>query len=170
MDMRTAMQMTSDASYFFGDLMLLQEAPPAAGAGGQQQAQPGQTGQPGGDQQGLGPNQQQAPPGGGMGNILVLVVLMFGAMIVMQIFSSRKEKKKRAELLNSLKRHDRIQTVGGMIGTIAEIREGEIVLKVDESNNTKIRLARSAVQQVLKSSSSAAADSEGHIEPEKVEG
>lgn len=169
MDSQNAMHMTSDA-HPFGDLMLLQEAPPAAGAGGQQQGQPGQTGQPGADQQGLGPNQQQPPPGGGMGNILVLVVLMFGAMIVMQIFASRKEKKKREELLSSLKRHDRIQTVGGVIGTIAEIRDNEVVLKVDESNNTKIRLARSAVQQVLKSSSSSGASGEEQPEPEKVEG
>jgi preprotein translocase subunit YajC len=82
----------------------------------------------------------------------VVVFLFLGPML-----AGRKEKKQRALLLGSIKKHDRVQTIGGIIGIVSEIRDDEIVLKVDESSNTKIRFARSAVQQVLKSSDSPAA-------------
>ena len=81
--------------------------------------------------------------------------MIMGFMVLMLVMSSmgqRKEKKKRDEMLGALGKHDRIQTAGGMIGTIVEIRDQEVVVKVDESTNTKIRFARSAVQQVLKKS------------------
>jgi len=92
---------------------------------------------------------------------LLILLALFGVMIFMQVMAGRKEKKKRQELLSSLARHDRVQTVGGIIGAIAEVRPDYVVLKVDESTNTKIRVARSAVQQVLKKS--------GVREPETVE-
>ncbi|TVQ59226.1 MAG: preprotein translocase subunit YajC [Phycisphaerales bacterium] len=135
-----------------------QAAPPIAGRsdGGAGTVQ--QEGQP------LGaPGQQQAaqPQGmGGMGMFLPLILMMFVFMIVMQIFAGRKEKKRRAEMLGGLTRHDRVQTIGGVIGTVAEIRDDEIVLKVDEATNTKLRIARSAVQSVLKKSSSSASTSD----------
>ncbi len=44
-----------------------------------------------------------------------------------------------------------MQTVGGVIGAIVEIKPDFVVLKVDESSNTRITFARSSVQQVLSS-------------------
>lgn len=119
-------------------------APPIAGRSNGEAVQP-QEGQP------LGATGQGAQPSpfGGMG-FIYLLLLMFVFMIGMQVFAGRKEKRRRAELLSSLGRHDRVQTIGGVIGTIAEVRDDEIVLKVDESTNTKIRVVRSAVQAVLK--------------------
>jgi preprotein translocase subunit YajC len=80
--------------------------------------------------------------------------LLLGLMVVMiatSMLGGRKEKRKRADMLSSLGKHDRVQTLGGIIGTIVEIRGDELVLRVDESSNTRIRFARSAVQTVLKS-------------------
>ena len=60
----------------------------------------------------------------------------------MLFFSSRtkkKEQQKVKQLLDSLKKGDRIQTIGGIIGTVVEARENEVLVKVDETNNTKIR-------------------------------
>ena len=58
-------------------------------------------------------------------------------------------KKKRKALLSTVKKHDRVQTVGGVIGSIVEVNPDTVVLKVDESSNTRITFARSAIQQVL---------------------
>ena len=52
-------------------------------------------------------------------------------------------------MLDNMKRGDRIQTIGGILGTVVEVREGEVVVKVDESNNTKIKFSRSAIQRVV---------------------
>ena len=90
--------------------------------------------------------------GGGLGMMLPLLFGLMIFMIVTSMMSGRKEKKKRAALMSNLKRRDKVQTVGGVIGTIAEIKNDEIVLKVDHGSNTRIRFARSAIQQVLHSS------------------
>jgi preprotein translocase subunit YajC len=48
-----------------------------------------------------------------------------------------------------LKKNDRVQTVGGILGTVIEVSETEITLKVDETNNTKIKVLPSAVSRVV---------------------
>lgn len=119
-------------------------APPVAGQGG------GEVTGADGASQPIGPNGQptpQSPFGGGM---LLIFVGFFMLLILMQVFGGRKQKKQRAEMLASLARHDRVQTVGGVIATVAEVRDNEVVLKVDEATNTKVRFARSSIQQILK--------------------
>ncbi len=108
---------------------------------------PGTTGQPLGP---AGPQQQGAPPPAGLGLFLPLMIGLFLFMILTSILGSRKEKKRRQELLGSLARYDRVVTTGGMIGTIVEVKNDEVVIKVDESTNTKIHFNRAAVQSVLK--------------------
>lgn len=145
--------------------MLAQQAPPPAGSNGQQQQQGTATTQQPADGEAL-PGQAQPQ---GFPTFFYFIIILFIGMILMQIFAGRKEKKRREAMLGGLKRHDRVQTVGGMIGTIAEIREGEVVLKVDESNNTKIRMSRSSVQQVLKSASGGGEESAPvDVEADKV--
>ena len=61
----------------------------------------------------------------------------------------RKEKKRRAELLSAIKKGDRVQTVGGAIGTVTDIRDNDITVRVDDNTGTRIRFARSAVQTIL---------------------
>jgi preprotein translocase subunit YajC len=77
---------------------------------------------------------------------LILIVIVFYFFI---FGSKRKTEKQRQEMLNQLKKGDRIQTIGGILGTVVEARETEVVVKVDESSNTKIRFSRSAVHKVV---------------------
>ena len=53
-----------------------------------------------------------------------------------------------------MKKHDRVRTIGGVIGAIVEVKSDTVVLKVDESSNTRMTFSRDAVQQVLESSES----------------
>ena len=48
-----------------------------------------------------------------------------------------------------LKKNDRVQTIGGIIGTVVSTKGDEVTLRVDESNNTKLTLVRKAIQHVL---------------------
>jgi len=77
--------------------------------------------------------------------MLVAVVLMLG----FSMFGQRKEKKKREQMISAVKKHDRVQTVGGVLGSVVEVKPEQVVLKVDESSNTRITFAKSAIQQVL---------------------
>jgi preprotein translocase subunit YajC len=73
--------------------------------------------------------------------ILILYIFVFR--------SKRTQDKKRQEMLTLLKKGERVQTIGGILGTVIEVRDNEVLLKVDESSNTKIRFARSAIHRVL---------------------
>lgn len=131
-------------------LFAQEAAPPIAGPGGSPAGAPGESAP--GSGVGGGGARPQAAPFGGNGFFIWLILMMFVFMIVMQVFSGRKDKKRRAEMLSGVARHDRVQTVGGMLGTVSEIKGDEIVLKIDEATNTKVRIVRSAIQQVLKKS------------------
>ncbi|TWU12820.1 preprotein translocase subunit YajC [Symmachiella macrocystis] len=67
----------------------------------------------------------------------------------MMIRPQKREQSKRQSLLDSLKKNDKVVTIGGIIGTIAAISpdSDEVTVKVDE--NTRMRFRRSSIQQVV---------------------
>jgi len=137
---------------------MIAQAPPVAG-----EPAPAPAGEaaPGAQQ----PGGQGPPPSPFGGGFLFLLLGLFIFMILLSSMGQRKERKRREAMLSALAKHDRIQTTGGVIGTITELRGDEVVVKVDETTNTKIRFARSAVQAVLKKSG-APGESEMAAEPE----
>lgn len=80
---------------------------------------------------------------------MVLVMACFLIFYVFIIRSKKKQDTSRRDMLNQLKKGDRIQTIGGILGTVIEAREDEVLVKVDETSNTKIRFARSAIHRVV---------------------
>lgn len=119
-------------------------------------AQNGEVGLPTGAPSAAGadPGGNGAAPSAGPlgGNFLLVLVGLFVIMIILTSIGPRREKKRRESMISAVKKHDRVQTVGGVIGAIVELKPDVIVLKVDESANTRITFARSAIQQVLTSS------------------
>jgi preprotein translocase subunit YajC len=88
-----------------------------------------------------------------------LFPLMVGVLILyLFVFrSKRTQDKKRTDMLSNLKRGDRVQTIGGILGTVIEARDTDVLLKVDESSNTKIRFSRSAIHRVVEEEKAAEA-------------
>lgn len=97
-----------------------------------------------------GPSGGGTPTGNPFGSMWILLLGMIVLMFVMTSMSGKKQEKQRKALLAAAKRNDRVQTVGGIIGTIIDLTDTEMVLRVDEPSNTRIRFARSALQQVLR--------------------
>lgn len=92
----------------------------------------------------------QQPQGSPLGALLVpmLMVGMLWFFIILR--PQRKEQAKREQMLNALKKNERVVTIGGIIGTVAQTvseKDTEIILKVDD--NTRIRFLRSSIQRVL---------------------
>ena len=83
------------------------------------------------------------------------------AMVVFMLLSARSQKKrerlKREEMFAGMTRNDRVQTIGGVIGTVLSVKDDEVILKVDESTNTKMTFVKSSVQRILTSDSTAGA-------------
>ena len=63
--------------------------------------------------------------------------------------SKRQEQKQRDDMLKNMKRGDRVMTAGGIFGNVVDVREADVVLKVDESTNTKIKFSRDAIKRVI---------------------
>ena len=73
------------------------------------------------------------------------IVLIFVVMYLMLFRGPRKKQKQHKQMVQTLKKNDRIRTIGGIIGTVVDVKDDEITLKVDESNNTKIKILPSAI-------------------------
>jgi preprotein translocase subunit YajC len=88
---------------------------------------------------------------GGGGTQLITMLVTFGLIIVVFYFlvirPQNKKKKDAAKMLESMKRGDRVVTIGGMHGYVDSVKDDAVVLKVDD--NVKIRFSKSAVSQVL---------------------
>jgi preprotein translocase subunit YajC len=83
-----------------------------------------------------------AQQGGGM-SMWIMLALIF---LVMWVFMIRPQKKQQKELQNfrdGLKKGDKVVTIGGIYGTVCEVKEGSILMEVD--NNVKIRVNKNAL-------------------------
>ena len=93
---------------------------------------------------------QTAPKSGGGGfQFMFAIILMIGVFYFVMYRSNSKTKQKRADLINNIKKNDKIMTIGGILGTVVSVKEREIVVKVDESTNTKMTFLKDAVRQVV---------------------
>ncbi|MCK4871908.1 MAG: preprotein translocase subunit YajC [Phycisphaerales bacterium] len=115
--------------------------PPGETVPGELQQDPGAAGAPGGTGGGA------RSPFGSM--ILIVPIILIVMLMIFSSSGQKKEKRRRAAMLAAISKHDKVQTVGGVIGSVVEVKDAEIVLKVDEATNTKMRFARSAIQRIL---------------------
>ena len=73
----------------------------------------------------------------------IMLALIF---VVMWLFMIRPQKKQQKELenfRNSLQKGDKVVTIGGIFGTVAEIKEDSVLIEVD--NGVKIRVSKQAL-------------------------
>jgi preprotein translocase subunit YajC len=95
-----------------------------------------------------GGGQQQMSP---FGNPLLLFLIM-GIMIIFMVWlPNRNQKRERAAMFARLKKNDKVVTMSGIIGVVVAIKdnEDEVTLKVDDTSNTRIRVLKSSINQIL---------------------
>lgn len=97
-----------------------------------------------------------AAPSGGLGPFIPLMVLMFAGLLILTSLSGRKERKKHEQLIKGLSKKDKVRAAGGIIGTIIEVKNDEVLLETDRASNTRIRVAKSSVTTVISSKSTPA--------------
>ena len=69
--------------------------------------------------------------------------LIFALFYVLMIVPSRKRQKALQQLLENLKKGDRVVTNGGLYGEVAAVTGATVVLKV--ADNVKVRVAKSSI-------------------------
>ncbi|PWW82977.1 MULTISPECIES: preprotein translocase subunit YajC [Prosthecochloris] len=90
-----------------------------------------------------------APPSGGetpnMFVQLIPLALIFVVFYLFLIRPQQKKQKEREKVLESLKRGDRVITIGGVHGTVAGIDSEKKTVLVQVADNLKIKFDRSAI-------------------------
>ena len=78
-----------------------------------------------------------------------MLIVLAAVWIMMVILPKRKQDKNRQQMLKEMSRGAEVQTIGGIIGKVVEARDDRVLVKVDESSNTKIWFSRSAIARVV---------------------
>ncbi|MCP1145412.1 preprotein translocase subunit YajC [Lysinibacillus endophyticus] len=78
---------------------------------------------------------------------LLPILIMFVAMWFILIRPAQKRQKATAQMQNSLKRGDRVVTIGGLHGEVESIEDATVVIKVD--GNTRLKFERQAIGRVI---------------------
>ena len=79
-----------------------------------------------------------AQGGGGGLTMLLMLALIF---VVMWLFMIRPQQKRQKELnsfRDSLKKGDKVVTVGGIYGTVIEVNENKVMLEIDKDVRIKV--------------------------------
>jgi preprotein translocase subunit YajC len=87
------------------------------------------------------------PPPGFQKGQLIFIVAMIAIMYLFIFRGPKKKQKQHAQMVESLQRNDKVQTIGGILGTIIDVKDDEITLKIDESNNTKMKVTPGAISR-----------------------
>lgn len=91
-----------------------------------------------------------APPQGNPWFSMLPFILMFVVMWFLLFRPQRKQAKEREMMISNLKKNDHVLTNGGIFGIVDRVKDNEVVLKIDEKNDVRVRVAKSAIAAVVK--------------------
>ncbi|MBR4404562.1 MAG: preprotein translocase subunit YajC [Clostridiales bacterium] len=89
--------------------------------------------------------------GEGLGSILSfgVLILMFVIMYFILIRPQRKKDKELKEQMNKLSVGDRVVTIGGLVGFVANIKDDQVTISTSAAN-TLVTFTKSAINSVVK--------------------
>lgn len=104
--------------------------------------------------------QVAADPAAAPGQPSDMLTMMFPLAALMLLYfvlivgPDRKRQKEKQKKIDSLKKNDKVVTVGGIYGVVANVKPGEdeIVLKIDEDKDVKIRVTKASISMVISAS------------------
>jgi preprotein translocase subunit YajC len=83
-------------------------------------------------------------------SFFVPFLAIVGLFYFLMIYPQKKEQQKRDDMLKAIQRGDRVLTRGGLYGTVADIKDQVLILKINENN--KVEVHRDYVETVQKPS------------------
>jgi preprotein translocase subunit YajC len=99
---------------------------------------------------------------GGLGGItgLLPIILIFVVFYFLLIRPQQKRMKEHKAMIAAVRRGDKIQTAGGIIGTVTKVLD-ENEVQVEIAKEVKVRVARSTIAAVLSRAQPAGGSAEG---------
>lgn len=80
---------------------------------------------------------------------LMPIVFIFAIFYFMLIRPQQKKQKDHEHMITELKKNDEVVTNGGLHGTVANVKDSTLTLKIDD--NVKVEVNKSAIAYVKKS-------------------
>ena len=84
----------------------------------------------------------QQPAGGGW-SMWVMLILIIVVMWFFMIRPQRKQQKELQKFREGLQKGDKVVTIGGIYGTVVEVKDRTLLLEID--NNVKIKVDKNSV-------------------------
>ena len=81
---------------------------------------------------------------GGLGSTIVMMVAMLGIFYFMLIRPENKRKKEAEQMRSSVRKGDKITTIGGVVGTVVDVKENNIVIETS-ADQVRIEFAKWAI-------------------------
>ncbi len=76
------------------------------------------------------------------------IALIFIIFYFLLIRPQKKTQQEHAKMIEALAKNDEVMTSGGMYGTIVNIQDGIVTLRVDD--NTRIKVQKSSISKLKK--------------------
>jgi preprotein translocase subunit YajC len=92
-----------------------------------------------------------AQPGGGLLDFMPALIAIGFLFYFMMIRPERRRAASHKALLEGLKKNDRVLTIGGIYGTVTNVQRetDEVTIRVDETNNVKLRVQFGSIARIL---------------------
>lgn len=109
---------------------------------------------------------------GAAGEVFMMQMLFLVAMVVLfyvlMIMPQQKRFKKHREMLNELKKGDRVTFAGGLVGKIDKIKDGDEEVSIEIAKDVKVTALRSTIQGATGKVTTKAAEKKADDKAEKV--
>ncbi len=80
------------------------------------------------------------------GSMLPMILAFIAIMYFLMIRPQQKRERERREMLNAIAKGDKVITTGGMYGTVVDLSDEKITLRIDDK--VEVDFVRGAVAQI----------------------
>lgn len=89
----------------------------------------------------------------GGSSMLIMILAMVAIFYFLAIRPQKKREKETKNMLAAMKKGDKVQSIGGIRGTVVAVKENTVLVKIDD--NAKIEFAKNAISQIITASAPA---------------
>jgi preprotein translocase subunit YajC len=96
----------------------------------------------------VGQAKQAVPgPSSSWGGIIPMMLVMFAIIYFLMIRPEQKKQKDRLAMVNSIKKGDKVVSIGGMMGVVHNVKDTSILVRIAE--NTVVEFTKAAISTVV---------------------
>ena len=96
-------------------------------------------------------------PAAGMSSSIIMMIAMIAIFYFMLIRPENKRKKEAEQMRSTVKKGDKIVTIGGIVGTVVDVKENRIVIETS-ADQVRLELEKWAISSNETAAEAAKAD------------